>query len=262
MKVVILCGGYGTRIRDVSDNIPKPMINVGQYPILWHIMKYYAHWGYNEFILCLGFKGHVIKNFFLNYEANTNDFTVTLGTNKSIVYHNEHGEANWKITLAETGHHSMTGARLKRVKKYLAGEEDFMLTYGDGVGDIDINKLIAFHRSHGKIMTVTGVRPPGRFGELMIDDTAMATEFNEKPQTTGGLISGGFFVCRKEIFDYIDDGDDVVLEQKPIRTLVSKGQMMVHCHEGFWQPMDTSRDYQLLNDLCTASTAPWMVWDR
>ncbi|MCG6551648.1 MAG: glucose-1-phosphate cytidylyltransferase [Candidatus Magnetominusculus sp. LBB02] len=263
MKVVILCGGYGTRIRDVSEHIPKPMLNIGRRPILWHVMKYYAHWGYNEFILCLGYKGHVIKDYFLNYEANSNDFTITLGTNKSIVYHNEHAESDWKITLAETGVDSMTGARLRRVQKYLAGQESFMLTYGDGVGDIDIGKLVEFHLSHDKAMTVTGVRPPGRFGELMINNsTSMATEFNEKPQTAGGIISGGFFVCRKEIFDYIDGSENVVLEQTPMRKLANSGQMMVHLHEGFWHPMDTNRDYQMLNGLCEAADAPWMVWDK
>jgi len=167
MKVAILCGGYGTRIRDVADDIPKPMIPVGGLPILWHIMKYYAHFGHKNFVLCLGYKGQVIKDFFLNYEARTRDFTLELGGAKSIEYHNDHDESDWRVTLAETGLDSMTGTRVKRVQKYLADEENFMLTYGDGVGSIDLDKLVEFHKSHGKILTVSGVRPPGRFGELM-----------------------------------------------------------------------------------------------
>lgn len=260
MKVVILCGGYGTRIRDVSDNIPKPMITIGSFPILWHIMKYYAYWGHREFVLCLGYKGHVIKEFFLNYEANTNDFTITLGNNKSVEYHNEHTESNWKITLAETGLNSMTGARVKRVKKYLNGEDNFMLTYGDGVGNVDLEKLLQFHLSHKKIITITGVRPPGRFGELVNDSNGIVKEFNEKPQTSEGRISGGFFVCRKEIFDYLNNREDLVLEQEPMRKLVSERQMVVYEHDGFWQPMDTYRDYVFLNELYEKGKAPWMIW--
>ncbi len=262
MKVVILCGGQGTRIRGVDDNLPKPMIPVGRFPILWHIMKYYAQWGHNQFILCLGYKGQVIKDFFMNYEAHTNDFTITLGNSKSIKYHNKHSESDWEVTLAETGLNSMTGARLKKVQKYLAGEEDFMFTYGDGIGNIDIDKLIQFHLSHGKIMTVTGVRPPGRFGELVSDNHGNVTEFNEKPQTSEGRISGGFFICSKEIFKYLPDKDDLVFEQEPMRQLVRDGEMMAYEHDGFWQPMDTYRDYILLNELYEKGKAPWVVWDR
>lgn len=260
MKVIILCGGYGTRIRDVADNIPKPMISVGGVPILWHIMKYYAHFGHNEFTLCLGYKSNVIKDFFLNYEALTRDFTISLGSNKSIEFHTEHTESNWKVTLAETGLDAMTGARLRRVQKYVADEENFMLTYGDGVGDVDLDKLMEFHRAHGKILTVTGVRPPGRFGELVSSASGQVTEFNEKPQATGGRISGGFFVCRREIFDYLEDRQDLVFEQQPLRQLVKDGQMMVFEHNGFWQPMDTHREYQLLNSMVESGKAPWVVW--
>ncbi len=260
MKLAILCGGYGTRIRDVADNIPKPMIPIGDKPILWHIMKYYAEYGVKQFVLCLGYKGDVIKDFFLNYEANTNDFTITLGRDKRIEYHNEHPESDWQVTLAETGLNAMTGARVKRVQKYLAGEEDFMLTYGDGVGDVDIPRLIEYHRSHGRILTVTGVRPPGRFGELMNDPSGKVVEFNEKPQASGGRISGGFFVCRREIFDYLDDDEGLIFERRPMRDLVRDGQMMVYEHDGFWQPMDTNREYVLLNELYERGDAPWVKW--
>lgn len=260
MKVVVLCGGLGTRIRDVADNIPKPMIPVNGLPILWHIMKYYAHYRHRQFVLCLGYKGETIKDFFLNYEAHTRDFTLKLGSIPSISYHNEHDEADWEVTLAETGLNAMTGARINRVKKFMADDDNFMLTYGDGVGDVDIDKLVAFHKSHGKILTVTGVRPPGRFGELCHTPEGLVSEFNEKPQASGGRISGGFFVCRRELFDYLNDREDLVFEVEPMRKLVSDGQMMIYKHDGFWQPMDTYRDYMYLNGLCSNGEAPWMVW--
>ena len=260
MKVVILCGGYGTRIRDVSDDIPKPMIPIGGYPILWHIMKYYACAGHYEFVLCLGHKSHVIKNFFLNYEVNTNDITINLDRKKPIVFHNDHKELDWKITLAETGLNAMTGARIKKIQRYVLGDDHFLLTYGDGVGNIDLKKLVDFHLSHGKILTVSGVRPPGRFGELMSDGKGKVVEFNEKTQSTEGLISGGFFVCRKEIFNYLNDREDLVFELDPLRKLVGEGQMMVYEHNGFWQPMDTSRDHLLLNALFNERKAPWVIW--
>jgi glucose-1-phosphate cytidylyltransferase len=260
MKVAILCGGYGTRIRDVSEDIPKPMIPIGGLPILWHIMKYYSHWKYNQFVLCLGYKGQVIKDFFLNYESHTRDFTIKLGSTKSVEYHNEHAESDWQITLADTGLDAMTGARVKRIEKYMSKEENFMLTYGDGVGNIDLDKLVQFHLEHGKILTVTGVRPPGRFGELMNDSEGKVLEFNEKPQASGGRISGGFFVCRKELFKYLDNRENLVFEQEPMRQLVRDGQMMVYEHDGFWQPMDTYRDYSLLKGLSERGEAPWKVW--
>ena len=260
MKVCILCGGYGTRIRDVADNIPKPLIPIGGYPILWHIMKYYAWWDHEKFVLCLGYKGDSIRNFFLNYHSYTTDMSIDLSGKKPIEYHNSESVDNWNVTLAETGRNTMTGGRIKRVQKYLCDEENFMLTYGDGVGDIDIQKLLDFHISHGKILTVTGVRPPGRFGELQYNNTGLVTEFNEKPQTTGGRISGGFFVCRNEVFDYINDREDTIFEQEPLRNLVNDGELMVFKHDGFWQPMDTSREYQLLNQLYDQKNAPWVIW--
>ena len=256
---MILCGGQGTRIRDVADNIPKPMIPIGRYPILWHIMKYYASFGHQDFVLCLGYKNQIIKDFFLNYEAHTKDFTITLGKRDEIEFHTAHDESNWRVTLADTGLEAMTGARIARIRKY-AGNEDFMLTYGDGVGDVNIEALLKFHKSHGRILTVTGVRPPGRFGELMNSPEGQVTEFNEKPQATGGRISGGFFVCNKKIFDYLDDREDLIFEQQPMRNLVGDGQMMVFEHDGFWQPMDTSREYQLLNTLYEQGKAPWVKW--
>ena len=258
MKVVILAGGYGTRIRDVAEDIPKPMIPVGPYPILWHIMKTYAYYGHKEFVICLGYKGEVIKEFFLNYEAHTKDFTIFLGQSEAIEFHTDHDESDWKVTLADTGSNAMTGARVARIKKYI-GNEDFMLTYGDGVGDVDIEKLLTFHRSHGKVLTVTGVRPPGRFGELVNSD-GLVTEFNEKPQATGGRISGGYFVASPRLFDYINDDVDLVFEQEPMRKLVADGELMAYEHNTFWQPMDTSREYSLLNDLYLKGKAPWVKW--
>jgi glucose-1-phosphate cytidylyltransferase len=258
MKVVILCGGYGTRIRDVAENIPKPMIPIGRFPILWHIMKYYASFGHRDFILCLGYKSSVIKDFFLNYEAHTKDFTIELGRKDTLTFHNDHEESNWRVTLADTGLEAMTGARIKRIQKYV-GDDDFMLTYGDGVGDIDLNRLQAFHRGHGRTLTVTGVRPPGRFGEL-VHAAGVITEFNEKPQATGGLISGGFFVATPKVFDYLNDDEGLVFEQQPMRSLVGDQQLMVFEHDAFWQPMDTSREYQLLNSLYDEGRAPWVRW--
>jgi len=261
MKVVILCGGQGTRIRDVADNIPKPMIPIGPYPILWHIMKTYAAAGHTDFVLCLGHLGHVIKEFFLNYEAFTGDFTISLGSDKEIEFHGGKTGENWRVTLADTGDAAQTGARIKRIRKYVADDENFMLTYGDGLTDLDLGSLVDFHQSHGKVMTVTGVRPPGRFGEIESDDQGRILEFNEKPQATGGRISGGFLVCRRELFDVLDDSEDLVFEQAPVRQLVAGGEMMVYEHDGFWQCMDTASDYHLLNGLWADGKAPWKTWE-
>lgn len=260
MKTIILCGGYGTRIRDVSDNLPKPMIPVGRYPILWHLMKYYASFDHKDFVLCLGYKGQVIKEFFLNYEAQTRDCTVTLGAQKSIEFHTDHEEMDWRVTLADTGTDAMTGARLRKVRHYIGDDAHFMLTYGDGLGNVDLDQVLAFHKKHGRILTVTGVRPPGRFGELMNSPEGLVTEFNEKPQATGGRISGGFFVCRREIFDYLEDREDLTFELEPMRRLVKDAEMMMYPHEGFWQPMDTYRDYTYLNGLFSKGEAPWIRW--
>ena len=256
MKVVILAGGYGTRIRDVADDIPKPMIPIGRYPILWHIMKMYSRFGHREFIICLGYKGHIVKDFFLNYEAYTRDLTISLGGG-GLEYHNSHDESDWKVTLADTGVRSMTGARISRIRDYVKNE-DFMLTYGDGLSDVNIDQLLAFHRSHGKVLTVTGVRTPGRFGEIIGEVDGQIVGFDEKPKTSsGGRISGGFFVCSPRLFDYLDDQEDLVFEQRPIRQLVKDRQLMMFTHDGFWQAMDTSREYQLLNSLYESGEAPW-----
>ena len=258
MKVVILCGGLGTRISDVAADIPKPMIPIGPYPIVWHIMKFYSSFGHSDFVLCLGYKNQAIKDFFLNYEAHTKDFTITLGQKKAIEFHTNHDESDWKVTLADTGLNSMTGARIKRIKKYV-GDEEFMLTYGDGVGDVDINKLLEFHQSHGKVLTVTGVRPPGRFGELA-DNKGEVTAFNEKPQTEGGRISGGYFVTNSRLFEYLNDAEGLGFEEGPMRALVADGEVMVYEHDAFWQPMDTSREFRLLNELYNEGRAPWVKW--
>lgn len=261
MKVVILCGGLGTRIRDVSSDLPKPMVPIGDRPILWHVMKYYASFGFNEFVLCLGYRGQVIKDYFLNYQAHTSDFTVSLGATHDVTFHGTHDERDWRITFAETGLHTMTGGRVARIAKYVDGDT-FMLTYGDGVGDVDLHALLAFHQAHGKAMTVTGVRPPGRFGELEPDDDGLLAGFNEKPQTTAGWISGGFFVCDRRLFDYLDPSEHLILEREPMKRLVADGELMMYRHTTFWQCMDTYRDYKLLDDLIAKGDAPWMTWQR
>ena len=262
MKTVILCGGYGTRIRDVADDIPKPMIPIGNKPIIWHIMKSYATYGYNDFVLCMGYKSEVIKDFFINYELRSSDVTIKLGKKaQQVVSETNHEEDGWQITLAETGIKTMTGARVRRISKYIGDDPMFMLTYGDGVGDIDIEKLVSFHKSHGKMVTLTGVRPPGRFGELGIaEDGTTITGFNEKPQTSGGRINGGFFVCNREFLNLLSDDDGLVLEQEPMKKLVEMKELKVFDHDGFWQPMDTSREYLLLNELYNTNKAPWVKW--
>ena len=259
MKTVILCGGYGTRIRDVADDIPKPMIPVGRFPILWHLMKYYSAFGHTDFVLCLGYKGQVIKDFFLNYQAHTQDFTISLDNPDEIQFHSKNSELNWKVTLVDTGLDSMTGSRVKKIQSFVE-DAPFFLTYGDGLSNIDLTALESFHKSKGKTLTVTGVRPPGRFGELRASVDGIVTEFNEKPQASDGLISGGFFVCEPQIFELLDNQDDLVFEQGPVRTLVARRDMAVYRHDGFWQCMDTARDWQLLNSLLQANQAPWKIW--
>ena len=259
MKTVILCGGFGTRIRDVADDIPKPMIPVGRLPILWHLMKYFATFGFDDFVLCLGHKGNVIKDFFINYETSTRDVTVHLGSTSELIFHTKHDESTWKVTLADTGSDTMTGGRVAKIKKYVE-DERFFLTYGDGLRDIDLNSLLKFHLKQQTTATVTGVRPPGRFGELSIDSNGIAQQFNEKPQASGGRISGGFFVCEPSVFDVLPDQDDLVLEESPLRALVAQKQLSVFEHDGFWQCMDTYRDWQLLTAMEKSAKAPWKIW--
>jgi glucose-1-phosphate cytidylyltransferase len=257
MKVVILCGGQGTRIRDAGENVPKPMLPIGGKPIVWHIMKTYAKHGFKDFILCLGYKGWVIKEFFLNYRAMMSDLRVTLGTHGAVEVLGSHADENWGVTLAETGEHAMTGGRVVAVRKYVEQDDLFMLTYGDGVSDIDVTALVAFHKKHGKIATVTGVHPPGRFGEMVVEN-GRVLEFAEKPNTTTGFINGGYFIFdAKRIWDYLPADPATVLELDPMRRLASEGQLVAYEHQGFWQPMDTLREYTLLNDLWARGVAPW-----
>ncbi len=259
MQVVILCGGQGTRIRDVAEDIPKPMIPIGGRPILWHIMKGYARHGFKDFVLCLGYKSSVIKRFFLDYHLSGSDFTVQLGKQGRIEVHSSELQESWNVTMVETGLDAMTGCRVKRIEKYISGEH-FQLTYGDGVSDIDISDLVAFHKAHGKMGTVTAVRPPSRFGEIELDGNRVV-ELNEKPVTTQSRISGGFFVFHRSFFSRLKDDPNLVLEGNPLMDLARDGAMRAYLHDGFWQPMDTSREYKFLNDLWTQGRAPWNTWE-
>ncbi len=258
MQAVILCGGLGTRLRDVAEHLPKPMVPIGDRPILWHIMKGFAEYGIRRFILCLGYQSHIIKRYFLDYHLNRTDFTLHLGMPERVQVHGSGCSEDWQVTLAETGDDAMTGCRLYRIGKYLQGT-DFLLTYGDGVADVDLARLIAFHRSHGKIGTVTAVRPPGRFGEIELAGQQVV-EFNEKPNVSRGRINGGFFVFRREFLDRLRDDPTLTLEQEPLIRLARDGQLMAYEHNGFWHPMDTSRDYRYLNDLWSQGNAPWATW--
>lgn len=258
MQVVILCGGMGTRLKEETEFRPKPMVNIGNRPILWHIMKLYAHYGFNEFILALGYKGEMIKNYFVNYEVMNNDVKLTLGK-PGITYIGEnHSETGWAVTLADTGESALKGARIKRIERYIRGDI-FMLTYGDGLADIDITSLIRFHRSHSKLATVTGINPASRFGELKIDgDTVKA--FYEKPEDSPQVVNGGFFVLNRCIFDYLRDQDDCDFEIGPMERIARDGQLKVYKHGGFWASMDTLRDMEYLNNLWNNNVAPWKVW--
>ncbi len=261
IPVVILCGGRGTRLREGSGTLPKPLVEVGNRPILWHIMKAYAHAGFKRFILCLGYKGQSIKEYFVNYDMMHSDLTVEFGArDRRVQIEQVHQEDDWKVSLVDTGRDAMTGARVKRVQDFV-GDRTFMLTYGDGVTDLDIQSLLAFHRRHGKICSVTGVHPPSRFGEFILEGDR-AIRFSEKPQVQHGFINGGFFVCEPRFFDYLSEDDSCVLERSPLERLAADQELMVHRHEGFWQCMDTYRDLMLLNDMWEKDQAPWRVWDR
>jgi len=256
MKAVILAGGLGTRFAEETSLRPKPMIEIGGRPILWHIMKIYSAHGVNDFVICCGYKGYVIKEYFANYFLHMSDVTFDMRENEMVVHHKR--AEPWKVTLVDTGDDSMTGGRLKRVADHVQGEELFHFTYGDGVGDVDISKLVAFHRAHGRIATLTATYPPGRFGALNIVDEAV-TDFLEKPKGDGGMINGGFFVLSPRALDYVV-GDATVWEQEPLRTLASDGELMAFEHHGFWQPMDTLRDKLHLEALWDSRKAPWRVW--
>jgi glucose-1-phosphate cytidylyltransferase len=259
MKVVILCGGIGTRLREETEFRPKPMVEVGGRPILWHIMKTYAHFGLREFVLCLGYRGNVIREYFLNYEAMNNDFTISLGADgRKIDYHGAHDEQNFRVTLVNTGPETMTGGRVRRIEPYIDGDL-FMVTYGDGLADIDINKLIRFHCSHGKIATVTAVRPVSRFGLLDIGANGIVQTFAEKPQVDN-WISAGYFVFNRRFFNYLTGDDGCIMEQQPMVKLVEDNQLAAYRHEGFFYAMDTYREYEALNRMWNSGDAPWKVW--
>jgi glucose-1-phosphate cytidylyltransferase len=255
MKVVILCGGLGTRLREETEYRPKPMVPVGGRPILWHIMKLYARHGHKEFILCLGYKGEVIKDYFRNYLWNTSDVTLKLGRNPQIRYHSNHEEEDWTVTLLETGLETQTGGRLRRALPFIE-DETFLFTYGDGLSDSDINASIAFHREHGAVATMTAVKPSGRFGELAMDGRTI-TAFREKPEQESSYINGGFMVLDKRVAGYLDDSDTCVFERGPLERLTREGQLKAYCHDGFWQCMDTYREQQMLDQMWRSGNAPW-----
>jgi len=256
MKAVILAGGLGTRISEESENKPKPMINIGSNPILWHIMKIYSSCGINDFIICCGYKGYIIKEYFANYFLHESDVTFDM-INNQVTYHEKRAE-NWKVTLIDTGLHTNTGGRLKRIRKYL-GESDFCMTYGDGVSNVNINELISFHKKHKKLATLTAVRPPGRFGALKIDKENNVQKFEEKPEGDGGYINGGFFVLSPKVIDYIVS-DEVAWEREPLERLAKLNQLKSFLHDDFWQPMDTLREKNYLESLVIKKQAPWINW--
>lgn len=256
-KVVILCGGLGTRLREETEYRPKPMVDVGGRPILWHIMKTYAHYKFTDFVLALGYRGTFIKEYFLNYEAMNNDFTIGLGPKEGMEFHDAHTEVGYKVTLSDTGADTMTGGRIKRLSRYVQNET-FMATYGDGLMDIDLGKLMAFHRSHGKLATVTVVRPRSRFGIIDVSPENAVQSFAEKP-VVGDWVNAGYFIFEPQVLDYIDN-DATILEREPLERLAREGQLMAYRHDGFFYAMDTYREYKELNELWSTGQAPWKVW--
>lgn len=254
---MILCGGQGTRLREETEYRPKPLVDVGGRPILWHIMKLYAHHGFDDFVCCLGYRAQMIKDYFLNYEAMNNDFTICLGAKSRVEFHGAHDEQEYRVTLVDTGLDTMTGGRIKRIACHV-DEDDFMVTYGDGVSDVDLTALLAFHRAHGKIATVTAVQPQSRFGVLNIDPNGSIGRFEEKPKSDG-WINAGFMVLNRKVFDYLD-GDDTIFEREPLERLAGDSQLMAFRHNGFFFAMDTYRDYLALNELWRSPKAPWKVW--
>lgn len=257
MKVLILAGGLGTRLSEETDIRPKPMVEIGGKPILWHIMKIFSRYGHNEFVVLLGYKGYYIKEYFANYFLHQSDVTIDLATNK-LEIHNNSSEP-WRITLLDTGAETMTGGRIKRAQPYV-GDETFMLTYGDGVSDVDMNALLSSHRAHGKAVTMTSVQPDGRFGTFDADETGLVSRFLEKPRGDGSWINGGFFVCEPAVFDYISRGDATVFEQEPLQGLARDSQLYTYRHNGFWKCMDTLRDKQDLNQMWQSGSAKWKTW--
>lgn len=256
MKVLLLAGGFGTRISEETSIKPKPMVEIGGMPILWHIMKLYSQYGFNEFVILLGYKGYVIKEYFSNYFLHQSDVTIDLESNKMEIHNNS--SEPWKVTLLETGLNTMTGGRIKRAAKHI-NNEPFLLTYGDGVADVDIAKTIEFHKTHGKLITMTSVQPAGRFGALDINESNQVSNFIEKPKGEGKWINGGFFVCEPQVLDYIEN-DSTVFEKAPLESLANEGELYTYKHQGFWQCMDTLRDKNYLNELWDANKAPWKTW--
>jgi glucose-1-phosphate cytidylyltransferase len=257
MQVVILAGGLGTRLAEETNIRPKPMVEVGGMPILWHIMKIYEAYGFNDFVILLGYKGYVIKEYFANYFLHASDVTIDLGRNETTIHKNN--SEQWRITLIDTGADAMTGARVRKAQPY-TNNEPFMLTYGDGVSNIDIQALVQSHQQSGKLATMSCVQPEGRFGAVVIDEEQTITQFKEKPEGDGQWINGGFFVCEPGVFDYLPAGDDLIFEQQPLRSLANDGQLHAYKHSGFWKPMDALRDKQQLEALWVSGQAPWKVW--
>lgn len=260
MKVVILCGGKGTRLREETEYRPKPMVPIGNRPILWHIMKYYAQFGHKDFILCLGYKGEMIKDYFRNYLWQTCDISICLGRNNKVQFHDRHGEEDWTVTLADTGENSMTAYRVKTIQRYVPKGKPFLLTYGDGLSTIDINATIRAHRKAKKVCTISAVHPAGRFGALSIDQSGTIQTFKEKPQMETEYVNGGYMVCDHRMFDYLPNDPRMMLEVEPMRRLLEDGQLNSFRHEGFWQPMDTYQEMQYLDQLYNSGKAPWKIW--
>ena len=258
MKVLLLAGGFGTRLSEETDARPKPMVEIGGKPILWHIMKIYSHYGFNDFVILLGYKGYYIKEFFANYFLHRSDITIDIASGKMEILNNT--SEPWRVTLLDTGLNSMTGARIKKARK-IVGDNTFMLTYGDGVANIKIDDLLKFHSSHKKIVTMTSAQPDGRFGALEISDQDQVLQFKEKPKGDGSWINAGFFVCEPEVFDYIDDDESTVFEQEPLMRLAQNGEIFTYKHHGFWMPMDTLRDKNKLNEMWRENKAEWKIWE-
>jgi len=257
MKVVILAGGLGTRLSEETDLAPKPMVEIGNKPILWHIMKIYSKYGFNEFVILLGYKGYVIKEYFANYFLHQSNITINIKDGSVEILNNT--SEPWKVTLLDTGLNSMTGGRVKRAQK-LIGKGPFFLTYGDGVSDVNINELIKFHKSHGKAITMTSSQPEGRFGALNIEKNNRVTCLHEKPKGDGGWVNAGFFICEQKVFDYLSEGDSVVFEQQPLQNMAKDGEIFTYKHYGFWKPMDSLKDKNDLNKLWNSTNATWKIW--
>lgn len=258
VKAVLLAGGLGTRMREETEFRPKPMVEVGGKPVLWHLMKIFAQHGITDFVICTGYKGEQIKEYFLNYAAHNNDFTIRLGQSSDLVFHDEHLESEWTVTVADTGAATMTAGRVERIERYVKGER-FIVTYGDGLADIDVNALLRFHEDGGRLATITTVRPLSRFGLVVVDPDATVSRFREKPQMDD-WVNAGFFVFEPGVFDYLRDSDAVMLEAEPLARLAADRQLGAYRHEGFWQPMDTYRESQMLNEMWATGQAPWKVW--